>query len=133
MMWSDWGWSFGEGANFYFSLSEGLKIEFFLALSGRESSLVQTFCESCEQLDITHPSIHMTRRFVIQGCPTLMTHLWQEKLICSPAFKPPALKSPFSLVLDCISYHKIDNHICMCTHYCAWDLSHAQCTPKLHT
>ena len=28
------------------------------------------FCESCEQLDITHPSIHMTRRFVIQG-PTL--------------------------------------------------------------
>ena len=41
----------------------------FLALSGRESSLVQTFCESCEQLDITHSSIHMTRRFVIQGCP----------------------------------------------------------------
>ena len=32
---------------------------FFLALSGRESSLVQTFCESCEQLDITHPSVHM--------------------------------------------------------------------------
>ena len=43
----------------------------FLALSGRESSLVQTFCESCEQLDITHPSVHMTRRFVIQGCPIL--------------------------------------------------------------
>ena len=42
-----------------------------MALSGRESSLVQTFCESCEQLDITHPSIHMTRRFVIQGCPIL--------------------------------------------------------------
>ena len=42
-----------------------------LALSGRESSLVQTFCESCVHLDITHPSVHMTRRFVIQGCPTL--------------------------------------------------------------
>ena len=67
MMWSDWGWSFGEGANF---LAEGLKIGIFLALSGRESSLVQTFCESCEQLDITQPSVHMTQRFVIQGCPT---------------------------------------------------------------
>ena len=54
-----------------FILAEGLKIEFFFALSGRESSLVQTFCESCEQLDITHPCVHMTRRFVIQGCPTL--------------------------------------------------------------
>ena len=50
-----------------FILAEELKIEF----SGRESSLVQTFCESCEQLEITHPSIHMTRRFVTQGCPTL--------------------------------------------------------------
>ena len=49
-------------------LAEGLKIE----LSGRESSLVQTFCESCEQLDITHPFVHMTQRFVIQGCPTLI-------------------------------------------------------------
>ena len=47
----------------------------FLALSGRESSLVQTFCESCEQLDITHPSDHMTRRFVIQGCPTLTSFI----------------------------------------------------------
>ena len=27
----------------FFVLAEGLKIEFFLALSGRESSLVQTF------------------------------------------------------------------------------------------
>ena len=35
-----------------FILAEGLKIE-FLALSGRESSLVQTFCESCVKLDIT--------------------------------------------------------------------------------
>ena len=31
----------------------------FLALSGRESSLLQTFCESSEQLDISHPSDHM--------------------------------------------------------------------------
>ena len=45
----------------------------FFALSGRESSLVQTFCcEFCVQLGITHPSVHMTRRFVIQGCPTLV-------------------------------------------------------------
>ena len=44
-----------------------------MALSGRESSLVQTFfCEFCVQLDITHPSVHMIRRFVIQGCPTLI-------------------------------------------------------------
>ena len=41
-----------------FILAEGLKIEFFLALSGRESSLVQTFCESCVHFDITHLSIH---------------------------------------------------------------------------
>ena len=34
-----------------FILAEGLKIE-FLALSGRESSLVHTFCESCVHLDI---------------------------------------------------------------------------------
>ena len=53
-------------------LAEGLKIEFFLALSGRESSLVQTFCESRVHLDITHPSVHMTRGFVIQGCPTTL-------------------------------------------------------------
>ena len=44
----------------------------FLALSGRESSLVQTLCESCVHLDITHRSVHMTRRFVFQGCPTLI-------------------------------------------------------------
>ena len=43
----------------------------FLALSARESSSVQTFCESCVRLDITHQSVHMARRFVIQGCPTL--------------------------------------------------------------
>ena len=50
-----------------FIIAEGLKIEF----CGIISSLVQTFCESCEQLDITHPSDYMIRRFVIQGCPTL--------------------------------------------------------------
>ena len=63
-----------------FILAEGLKIEFFFALSGRESSLVQTFCESCEQLhvDITYPSIHMTWRFVIQGCPTLNKNTAKE-------------------------------------------------------
>ena len=43
-----------------FILAEGLKIE-FLALSGRENRLVQTFRESCVHLDITHPSVHMTR------------------------------------------------------------------------
>ena len=63
MMWSDWGWSLGEGANYY--LAEGLKKLSFLALSGRESSLVQTFCESCVHFDITHPSVHITRRSVL--------------------------------------------------------------------
>ena len=57
-MWSDWGLSFGEGANFYFS-------------SGIKTFFGKRFCEFCEQLDIIQPSIHMTRRFVIQGCPTL--------------------------------------------------------------
>ena len=42
----NWGWSFGEGANFYSSW--GTK-NWFLALSGRESSLVQSFSD---------PSIH---------------------------------------------------------------------------
>ena len=55
MMWSDWGWSLEENANFYFSW--GTK-NWFLALSGRKNSLVQMFCESCVQLDIIHPSIH---------------------------------------------------------------------------
>ena len=55
------------------NLAEGLKLS-FLALSGRGSSLVQTFCEFCVQLDINHPSVHMTRRFVIQGCPTDHQH-----------------------------------------------------------
>ena len=68
MMWSDWGWSLGEGVNFYFSWVT--KKWVFLALSGRESSLVQTFCQSCVHLDITHSSVHMTQRFVIQGHPT---------------------------------------------------------------
>ena len=53
-----------------FILAEELKFR-FLALSGRESSLVLTFCKSCVHLDIIHPSVHMTWRFVIQGCPTL--------------------------------------------------------------
>ena len=56
-------------------------MSFFLALSGRESSLVQTFCESCVHFDITHPSVHMTQRFVIQGCPTLTRIPIQIKLI----------------------------------------------------
>ena len=53
----------------------------FLALSARESSLVQTFCESCVRLDITHQSVHMARRFVIQGCPTLMHSMGIDKLV----------------------------------------------------
>ena len=44
--------------------------------SDLESSLVQTFCESSVHLDInTHPSVHMTRRFVIQG----VSYLNQER------------------------------------------------------
>ena len=40
-------------------LAEELKIDIFLALSGRERRVVQT---------LSHSSVHMTRRFVIQGC-----------------------------------------------------------------
>ena len=68
-----------------FILAEELKIEcvFFLALSGRESSLVRTkfFWESCVHLDITHLFVYMTRRFVIQGCPTL-TERGFMRLVC---------------------------------------------------
>ena len=47
---------------------------------------------------------------------SLMTHLWQDKLIRppafkQPAFKQPAFKSPFSLVLDCI--HTWQAYICV--------------------
>ena len=44
----------------------------FLALSGTESSFVQTFWESCVHFDFTHSSFHMIRRFVIQSFPTLL-------------------------------------------------------------
>ena len=40
-----------------FILAERLKFQFFLALSGRESSLVQSFCQFCEYfyLEIRDP------------------------------------------------------------------------------
>ena len=66
-MWSDWGWSLGEGT--IFILAEGVKID-FLVLLGRESSLLQTFCESSVHLDIAHPSIHMT-----QICDSRLSYL----------------------------------------------------------
>ena len=53
-----------------FILAKGLKIDFW-ALLARESSLVQTFYESCVDFDFTHSFVHMTLRFVIQVCPTL--------------------------------------------------------------
>ena len=49
-------------------LAEGLKF----ALSGKGSSLVQHFCQSCVHFDLAHVAIHMVLRFVIQGCPTLI-------------------------------------------------------------
>ena len=42
-----------------------------MALSGRESSLVQSSLESCVRFDFTHSFVHMARRFVTQGCPTI--------------------------------------------------------------
>ena len=72
VMRSDWRWILGEGPNFYFSWgTKNCGGGRGLALSSTESSLVQTFCESCVHLDITHLAIHMTRGLVIQGCPTL--------------------------------------------------------------
>ena len=35
-------------------LAEGVKIKFFLALSDKESSLVQPFCKSFVHFDFTH-------------------------------------------------------------------------------
>ena len=55
-------------------LAEELKL-IFLALSGREGSLVQAFCESCVYLDFIHSSVHMTRRFVIRLSYLLRHHL----------------------------------------------------------
>ena len=96
MMWSDCGWSLGEGANFHFSW--GTKNWVFWALSGRESTLVQTFCETCVHLDITHSSVHMTRRFEIQGCPTKFRYLlWIFNSINECFYSP--LQCSFSMVL----------------------------------
>ena len=58
-----------EGVHFFFSKGTD-KMRFFLALSGRENSLVQT-CECCIHFDFTFPSVHVTQRFVIQGLPIL--------------------------------------------------------------
>ena len=63
-----------------FILAEGLKIEFFFSLSGEESSWVQTFCQSCVHFDFVHSSVHMTRQFVIQGCPTLKQLQWNWRI-----------------------------------------------------
>ena len=50
-------WGGGLESVQIFILAERLKIVFFLALSSRESSLVQTLCEYCVQLDIIYPSV----------------------------------------------------------------------------
>ena len=52
-----------------FILAERLKIE-FLTLSGRESCLVQTYCESCEQLH--YPSI---RQHDSEICDSRLSYL----------------------------------------------------------
>ena len=49
------------------------EVSFFLSFSVNESSLTQSFCESCVHFGFTHSSVHINRRFVIQGCPTLST------------------------------------------------------------
>ena len=69
MMWSDCGWCLGEGANFQFSW--GTKNWGLFASSGRRSSLVQLFCQSCVHFHLAHVAVHMVLRSVIQGCPTL--------------------------------------------------------------
>ena len=54
-----------------FILAEGLKDEFFLILSGRESSLLEIFWQSCVDFDLAHLAVHIIWRFVIQAFPTL--------------------------------------------------------------
>ena len=73
MMWSHWGWSLGGGVNFYFS--QGSKIEFFWHYQIEKAcSLVQTFVSFVYTYTLPiHRSVHMTRRFVVQGCPTLIS------------------------------------------------------------
>ena len=60
-------------------LAEGLKME-FLALSDEKALCFKLFVNLC---DFTHSSIHIARRFVIQGFPTsidqvsaISTHLF---------------------------------------------------------
>ena len=40
-------------------LAERLKIDFFKHYQVEKAVWYKLFCESCEQLDITHPSVHM--------------------------------------------------------------------------
>ena len=79
----------------------------FLTLSGRESNLVQTFCESCEQLDITHPSVPMTHRFVIQGCPNLkkgVENVVSHIVVSFEILEIPVLILPLSTSPNVIGY-----------------------------
>ena len=56
-----------------FILAKGLKIEFLGIITRKQFNLVHTFYESCVHFDsVTHSSIHMTQKFMIQGCPTLV-------------------------------------------------------------
>ena len=82
-----------------FILAEGLKIEFFRHYQVEKA----VWCESCEQLDITHPSACMTWRFVIQGCPTLKScSYYQNKPILHPNLVIHYLRGslPFLLAMD---------------------------------
>ena len=92
MMWSAWGWRLGEVTNFYFS--RGTKNWVFWHYQVQKAVWNKTFCESCVHLDITHSPVHMTRRFVIQGC-------FFGTKSCKQAVPFPILKwirSPLSLI-----------------------------------
>ena len=97
----------------------------FLALSARESSLVQTFCESCVRLDITHQSVHMARRFVIQGCPTLTAKFY-------PSATLPTLEKVYLIFpLDHMYDHIYIMYTTQCTHKSVISVVHTMTTMYL--
>ena len=93
----------------------------FLALSARESSLVQTFCESCVHLDITHQSVHMARRFVIQGCPTLKFCLILVITVCSGAVSTHTMHLSECCTKQPQPYVRCTDCVCIILHcWTAW-------------
>ena len=112
MMWSDWGWRLGEGANFYFS--RGTKNWVFWHYQVQKAVWNKTFCESCVHLDITHSSVHMTR------CDSRLFY-WYQELQTSGTLPYPKV-DPVTLITNfqvwkhkwnCTNPHSAHEHFMM--------------------